>query len=792
MNTHFLHDLPRQITSHGVSADSPSTATFHPGSRRSVPQWDQWIWLLAVLMLGLCAGPTSQGADPPLSFNRDIRPILAENCFACHGFDAKHREAGLRLDTQEGATRPTESGTIAIQPGSLKGSAAWQRIISTDPHEQMPPPESRKELSAKDKALLRRWIESGAAYQQHWSFEPPVRHSLPDGTSGHVVDAFLTARRQQAGLRAAEAADRATLLRRLTFDLTGLPPTPAELNAFLDDTDPQAYEKQVDRLLAAPQFGERMATYWLDAARYGDTSGYLHDVMRTGWPWRDWVVRAFNDDLPFDQFVVLQLAGDLLPAASPQQILATSFLRNHPITSEGGTLAAEYLNEYAADRVQTVATTFLGLSFNCARCHDHKFDPVTMEDFYSLQAYFNSITEAHAENNIAPAYDPSIEIASPLNPEMGIAKVMVMQEAPSPTPTFILNRGQYDQPDRNRPVGRRPPAVLGGANNGLPRNRLGLALWLVSRENPLLARVTVNRFWAQIFGTGIVKSLDDFGVQGEYPVHPELLDTLAVEFRDGNPERNAKPWSVKQFLRLLVTSQTYRQSARSDRSALQLDPENRLLTHFPRQRLSAEEIRDQALFVSGLLSPTFGGPAVYPYQPAGIWEERANEGSNTKEFKRSEGEGLYRRSLYTFWKRTCPPPVMVAFDAPDRLTCIVRRPQTNTPLQALATLNDEQFLECAKFLAVRTLTESAGDDAARLTEMFRRVTSRRPDAADLRALTAGLTAWRERYRATPADAATLLNQGTRPVPSELSAPEVAAWMLVANAILNLDESLVRD
>ncbi|MFO0885895.1 MAG: DUF1553 domain-containing protein [Pirellulales bacterium] len=367
---------------------------------------------------------------------------------------------------------------------------------------------------------------------------------------------------------------------------------------------------------------------------------------------------------------------------------------------------------------------------------------------------------------------------------------MVMQEAPQPTPTFVLTRGEYDKVDKNRPVSRRTPTVLGPMATDAPQNRLGLARWLVAKENPLLARVTVNRYWQRIFGTGLVKSVDDFGVQGEYPSHPELLDALAIAFRDGDGEQ-AKPWSIKHLLRLIVTSATYKQSSHVRAEALAKDPENRLLAYFPRQRLSAEEIRDQALFVSGSLSGKLGGAPVFPYQPEGLWEERANEGSNTKVYKQSEGEALYRRSIYTFWKRTCPPPLMSVFDTPDRTLCTVRRVTTNTPLQALATLNEEQLLECARLLATRTLQEQ-GDEAQRLTVLFRRATGRKPSDADLKTLQVGLAQFVERYRKTPEDAAVLLKQGTSPVPEQIDKAELAAWMLIANTVLNLDESLMRD
>ena len=537
-----------------------------------------------------------------------------------------------------------------------------------------------------------------------------------------------------------------------------------------------------------------MAVMWLDVARFSDTNGYLHDNLRTVWPWRDWVIHSFQQDMPFDQFVLEQIAGDQLEGSSPTQTLATGFFRHHLITTEGGTLAAEYLNDYAADRVQTFGTAFLGLSFNCCRCHDHKFDALTQDDFYSLQAYFNSLTEKHAENNPSAAHEPVVETASPLLPDGEKVKVMVMQDASTPTKTFVLIRGQYDQPDEKRSVGRRPPSVLLDGKSIDAPNRLALARWLIADENPLLARVTVNRFWQRFFGKGLVNTLDDFGVQGEYPSHPELLDYLAYNFQHGDRSSGPHRWSVKRLVREIVTSDTYKQSSKVRRDLREKDPDNRWLAYFPRQRLTGEELRDQALFVSGLLSSALGGPPVYPYQPEGLWEERANEASNTRVFKRSEGDSLHRKSIYTFWKRTCPPPLMTVFDAPDRTVCAVRRNATNTPLQALATLNDEQFLECAKMLAVRTLTEVPASLTTdeRLTQMTRRATGKTPAPDNLASLRRTLEALRNRYRDHSDDANELLKQGIAAVPETLDAREVAAWMLVANAILNFDQTLVRD
>lgn len=746
-----------------------------------------WLCLCLPIQLVTAQAPVANR----FSYNREIRPILADKCFACHGFDAKQRQANLRLDQAEGAYGPADSGQPAIVPGSLEQSQLWKRIQSSDSDTQMPPKESHKSLTNGEKEILRQWILQGAEYQGHWAFEP-----IATPTSKLSVDDWIERTLKENGFTFSPEADRPTLLRRLSLDLTGLPPTPEQIDAFVHDSSSDAWDKQVDRLLQSTGYGERMAMMWLDVSRYGDTNGYLHDILRTGWPWRDWVIQSFQQDKPFNQFVIEQVAGDLLENATSDQVLATAFCRNHLITTEGGTLAAEFLNEYAADRVQTFGTAFLGLSLNCCRCHDHKFDPLTQEDFYSLQAYFNSITEKHSENNPASAYEPFIETASPLDPEGEKVKVMVMREAPEPTKTFVLTRGQYDLPDTSRPASRKVPAIFRRDRSGqeFPATRLGLAQWLTSNDNPLLARVIVNRLWQKFFARGLVQTVDDFGAQGEYPSHPELLDQLAYQFQHSDQFGATHAWSVKSIVRQIVTSRTYRQSARVRADLLQKDPDNRLLGYFPRQRLTGEELRDQAMFVAGVLSPKLGGAPVYPYQPDGLWEERANEGSNTKVYKRSEPSGLYRKSLYTFWKRTCPPPLITLFDAPDRTYCTVKRSTTNTPLQALALLNEEQFLECAKLLAVRAMAEQpeqAGDDE-RLNSIMKRLTGRELRPHELEWTRSLLNQSRARFSQAPDDAKDLLQQGVSAVPAEYSATEMAAWMVVANALFNLDEVLVKN
>jgi len=774
--------------------------------------------LLLLLVYEPCVvGRTVVASEPkensPVVFGRDVLPILSSKCFACHGFDASHREAGLRLDRAEGAYEVLESGSTAIKPGALEESEVWNRICSSDPDLMMPPHDANKQITSEERAILGRWIESGAKYAGHWAFEPiarPDRSQMPATNPAseaidNPFDLWIGHGLRAKGFDLALPADNATLLRRLSFDLTGLPPTPEELDAYEQDSSEQGTERQIDRLLASPRYGERMAQMWLDLARYGDTNGYLHDLKRTSWPWRDWVIDSFNKDLSFDQFVIEQIAGDLLPQATNMQILATSFNRNHLLTTEGGSLEAEFLNEYSADRVQTFGTAFLGLSFNCCRCHDHKFDPLTQDDFYSLQSFFNSIDEKH-DNSIQ--YAPTIEVSSPLQPDGDKIKVMVMKESAQPTKTFVLQRGQYDLPSTDHPVSRKPPKVLSGVEHEPFLNRLQLAHWLVSQENTLFARVAVNRVWQRIFERGIVATVDDFGVQGDYPSHPELLDELAALFRDGDAARGIRPWSMKGLLKAILTSHTYRQASKVREDLKAVDPENQLLGYFPRQRLSAEEVRDQALFFSGLMVETMGGPPVYPYQPEGLWEERSNEASDNRVYVRSEGADLYRRSLYTFWKRTCPPPMMSIFDAPDRTSCTVRRSSTNTPLQALATLNDEQMLECARSLAIRTIQEipesklidsvstpmphEAASDVERVFRICRRTTSHFPSEQDTRTLLAGLRQLRQRFESNALDASRIIEQGVAPNPKEIPPSELAAWMIIASTVLNFEATLVRD
>ena len=1180
---------------------------------------------------GSHAAPGDGGANPPIvRFGRDIRPLLADRCFKCHGSDKAAREADLRLDDRDSATTPRKDGT-PIVAGRPDQSELWKRICSDDPDYQMPPPQSHKSrLGADERDRIRRWIEQGAVYEPHWAFVAPKRPTLPEVRDAkwgrNEVDRFILAELEHQGLAPSPEADKPTLFRRLLLDLTGLPPTPEETDAFLADASPDAFERWVDRIFHEEpyksRYAERMAAPWLDQARYADTCGIHTDAGRQIWPWRDWVLDAYKENKRFDAFLTEQMAGDLLPSSTMAQKVATGFLRNHVTSDEGGAIAEEYLVEYAVERVATTGSVFLGLTLGCARCHDHKFDPVPQEEFYKLFAFFDSIeepglysqlpnpnrafepfiqvptpaqvdqrerlraalTKAQTELDaplpqeesqrkeffanalaggglewVAPelvraeakggaaltaqpdrsilatganpptdehnyvfrtdandlrmlsiealtdptlhesrvgrafngnavltgveveavsARDPSVKAKIPLMwawadheqlngdfravnvldagdrlgwavqgydraggrgllvlaekpfgfaggtelhvklqynsvysehtlgrvrigaakiaeaglarapvaqsdwylvgpfpmpdkdaafatavgpesdgaidlkknfgagnqywqhqenladgvvhrlpdginvtylgrrvfaptarkmtlslgsddgirvfvnaketfskkidrppapdqdrtevelragmntivfkivntggpggfyykwlppdeelsgdlvgallpnpnnlPDIGervarawrmrfspeyrartaeIAKLqkeidtlegeipltMVMKELAAPRETFVLTRGQYDLPDKKRPVTRAVPGALGALDGAAPPDRLALARWLVSAENPLVARVAVNRLFELVFGAGIVRTTEDFGHQGEWPSHPELLDWLAVEFREGG-------WDVQAILRKLVTSAAYRQSSRLREDAAERDPDNRWLSYFPRKRLGAEQIRDLALWVSGLLVEKLGGPSVKPYQPAGLWEEVAMPASNTRIFQRDAGAALYRRSLYTYWKRASPPPSLMTLDAPTREVCTIRRSSTNTPLQALVLWNDEQFVEAARALAQRALGEPSegASDAGRIVGMFRRCAGRAPESAELAALTESLATFRARFAAAPEDAKKLIAVGESKAPMALAPPELAAWTLLASSLFSLDATLCKD
>jgi len=885
-------------------------------------------------------------------FNRDIRPIMSDSCWHCHGPGTQ--KADLRLDRRDDALRETASGTVPIVPGKPEASEIIRRILAPDESELMPPADSHKVLKPEQKELLRRWVAEGAVYEKHWSFEPPQPPRVPSVAKGYrannPIDAFVTERLAKEKLPMSPEADRPTLIRRVAFALTGLPPTPAEVDEYLNDKSPDAYEKMVDRYLASPHYGEEMARPWLDVARYADTHGLHLDNERQMWLFRDWVVEAFNQNKPFDAFTIEQLAGDLLPNAARDQLIATGFNRCNVSTSEGGSIADEWLFRNAVDRASTMAEAWLGLTAGCAVCHDHKYDPLSAKEFYSLYAFFYSIEGNPLDGNKL-LHEPIVKLSTPAqeaklkqlgdalakvtkqikertdavpyndpaaavsdddddvksgdveeavlkaarDPERSFeawvkanggkdaAKIpadlkrtlqslrdkdavkkptdaarkelltyfvqnvctdtkpqfekllksrndltkqrdeldasipgtFVFRDEAKPREAHVMLRGQYDKPgDKVEP---NVPAVfppLKLASAGDRPTRLDLAEWLVSPEHPLTARVTVNRLWQQFFGVGLVKTSYDFGAQGEPPSHPELLDWLAIRFAQGRGERGegrvkdsdaasdltprpfplapAKPWDVKALAKLMLTSAAFRQSSIVSPEALNRDPENRLYARGPRFRLAAEQIRDNALYVSGLIHLDIGGKGVNPYQPPNIWEPVAYTGSNTRYYKQDSGPALYRRSLYTFVKRTAPPPYMTNFDAPNREQFCSGRDRTNTPLQALQLMNDVQHFEAARALAERIILEGGKTPDDRIAFAYRTVLSRKPDADELSIVRDEYTKHLARYEKDVAAANEVIGVGESEPNRDLNPTVVAAWTLTANMILNLDETVTRN
>jgi len=808
---------------------------------------------------------STQPLAPDTSFSRDIQPILADNCYFCHGPDTSKRKAGLRFDTQDGAFTALgkQKDHFAIVAGHPDQSALIERIFSDDPDDQMPPPNSNRKLSVAQKQLLKQWIADGAKWSKHWSFIPPQRPTLPRNQDSawerNPIDAFVLHNLEQQGLQPSPEADMPTLLRRVSLDLTGLP-TPQEVHAFVADTSPDAYEKVVNRLLASPRYGERMAWEWLDAARYADTNGYQGDQTRTMWPWRDWVVKAMNDNMPFDQFTIKQIAGDLLSDSTMEDKIATGFCRNHMINGEGGRIPEENRVEYVMDQSESVSTVWLGLTVGCCRCHDHKYDPLKQKDYYSLFAFFNNTPVAgdngsgqtpplepfitaddqkklheldaqistNAANVLkiesaphpatattAPALPPPLVAALKQPPQQrsddalkqlaalnaahpqyvqalnqllqtktarqqldaAIPKVMVMQELPQPRQAFVLTKGAYDKPTDK--VTSETPASLPPLPPGIKHDRLALAKWLVAPENPLTARVIVNRYWQQFFGIGLVKTVEDFGLQGERPSNPDLLDWLAVEFQRSG-------WNVKAIQRLIVTSSTYRQSSKVTPELLERDPENHLLTRGPRFRMSSFMMRDQALAASGLLIEKIGGPGVRSYQPPGIWEE-ASFGEFG--YAQDHSESLYRRSIYLFWRRIVMPTEF--FDTASRQTCTVKQSRTNTPLQSLLTLNDTTYVESARAMAQRVmLVEKSPAD--RLTLAWRLVLARKPSDEELAVLLKSHERLLQQYTANKAEAAILLAVGESKRDEHLDVADHAAYTAACLGILNVDEALTKE
>lgn len=743
-------------------------------------------------------------ADESVDFLRRVRPVL-NRCVPCHGFDPERQDAGLSLESRLRATAKLESGAHAIVPGKPEKSELLVRVAATDDR-RMPPPEAGPPLTATEVEILHRWIAEGAEYQTHWAFSKPQRRTPPTVEQSNWVrnpiDQFILRRLEAAGLSPAPGARPERLLRRVSLDLTGLPPTVEEQRRFSMDHRPDAYERAVDRLLESPRYGEHWARMWLDLARYADSQGYANDNLRTIWPYRDWVIRAFNRDLAFDQFTIEQLAGDLLPNSTDDQLTATAFHRNTMTNDEGGTDDEEFRHAAVVDRTNTTMQVWMGMTAGCAQCHSHKYDPLTHEEYYRLFAFFNQTSDADRNDN-----EPVLNLATPKQTKRlkqidaarreakggraaelrqqrtllleQIAAAPIMRELPpdKQRTTHIHLRGAFL--DKGDPVEPGTPSVFHPWDSErFPPNRLGLAKWLVASENPLTARVAVNRHWEKLFGVGLVRTSEDFGTQGELPTHPELLDWLALEFVECK-------WSMKQLCRLIVTSATYRQSSQTTPEKLSVDRENRLLARGPRRRLTAEQIRDYALSTAGLLSGKMFGPPVRPPQPRlGL---RAAFGTSL-DWETSTGEDRYRRGLYTRWRRLAPYPSMAALDAPSRVTCTVRRIQTNTPVGVFVTLNDPAFVEAAQNLARLVLAKADATPVGRIRYAFQRVLARPPSRAETARIEKLLQQQLEAFQ-DDEQAARQLSGDNRDVPRHVHPAELASWTVVSNVLLNLDEAL---
>ncbi len=724
----------------------------------------------------------SAGAEE-INFNRDIRPILSDRCFHCHGPAAKSREASLRLDQpdgEEGAFRDLD-GSIGIQPGDLEASEVWNRITTDDVDQLMPPAEtSKKPLTAEEQALLKQWILEGAKYEKFWSFVPPKRtppREVKDKKWRQgMIDPYVMARLEKGGLQPKTEADRRTLIRRVTFDLTGLPPNLDEINAFLKDDSSDAYATLIDRLLEGDSYGEHMARYWADLVRLADTNGMHKDFYRNFSTYRSWLIRAFNDNLRFDDFIKYQVAGDLYAEPSEDQLVGSGFNRLHLIIDRGTALPEESHHKNVLDRVEAFGTAFLGLTVQCGQCHEHKYDPISQREFYQLYAFFNNF-DGTPETVGAPKAGiqaPSIKLTGS---DAG-QTAMVMKDRETPKPTHILIRGSYENPGEE--VQRNTPAFL----PPLPKKdgiytRMDLAEWLVDPQHPLTARVIVNRIWQQFFGVGLVKTSEDFGHQGDWPSHPELLDELAVRFVESG-------WDLKKLVRAIVMSKTYRQSSDATPDEFKNDPENRLLARGSRYRMDAEMIRDQILLLSGKLNRTMYGESVKPPQPPGLWKAVTMIGER---YQADPDDAIYRRSFYTFWKRGMPPPQMTILNAPSREFCTPRRERTNTSLQALLLMNEQEFFKAAKSCAALTLKEVNNNVDDGLNRLYEKVTSHRPGAERLQLLRDTLHEFRTIYSEDKA-----LTESLTPDMAEAEfndRVELAAWTMMAHSLLNLELAKVK-
>ncbi len=746
-------------------------------------------------------GPKQKGLPELVSYNFHIRPILSDKCFSCHGPDANKRAANLRLDIAEHAFAPlTETkGAFAIVAGKPEESELYKRITSKDTAYLMPSPESHLgALSENEIALIKKWIQQGAKYEKHWAFIPPQKKQLPKIKSSdwakNEIDFFIAASLEQIGLSPNEEADKERLLKRLSLDITGLPPSISLMDQFLNDASNNAYEKVVDALINTPQYGEKMAVHWLDIARYADSYGYQDDNIRTQWPWRDWVIHAFIKNLPYDQFITWQLAGDMLPNATKEQILATGFFRNHKYTEEGGVIPEEYRMEYLFDKTKTFTKGIQAITLECAQCHDHKYDPFSQKDYYSFLAFFNNTKEKGYEGDVSiskPAKFPILKLTdkeikqylSFINKkDTGLITISVMAED-TVRNTYLLNRGVYDQPIGNPLYASAIPAVMKFDDKKFERNRIGLAKWTIDKNNPLTARVFVNQLWQEIFGKGIVKTAGDFGMQGELPSHPDLLDWLAVDFMENG-------WNIKKLIKKIVMSATYRQSVKTTEEKQKVDPDNIYLSRGPRTRVSAESIRDIVLSTSGLLVKTIGGPSVKPYQPKGLWEGATSGRGALSTYQQDKGIDLYRRGMYTFIKLTLPPPSMTLFDASNRDQCEVKRSKTNTPLQALIMMNDPMVLEASRVLAQQLIAENSSS-VEKCNKAFRMIICRKPTAKELDILSSFYNDQLAGFKQGKLDASTTIKVGEYPQITIKDKNGFAALMKTINAIYNMEECITK-
>ncbi len=754
-----------------------------------------------IIIISSCFNNKGDKLPDKISYNFHIRPILSDKCFKCHGPDANKREAQFRLDIADSAFAPLKEtkGAFALIAGKPEESELYKRISSTDTSYMMPDPGSHLgALNNYEIRLFKKWIEQGAKYETHWAFVVPQKNPLPKISDKdwvkNEIDYFVLHKLDEKKLTPNQEADKERLLKRVSLDITGLPPTLELMDQFLNDKSANAYEKVVDELLSLPQYGEKMAVHWLDVARYADSYGYQDDNIRTQWPWRDWVIHAFNKNIPYDQFLTWQIAGDMLPNATKEQILATGFFRNHKYTEEGGVIDEEYRVEYLVDKTKTFSKGILGLTIECAQCHDHKYDPFKQKDYYSLLAFFNNTKELGYEGDVSiskPAKNPLMTISdsdiksvlSFINKkDTGNMTVSVMGERDTLRKTFILSRGVYNMP-LSEVQPEAIPAVMKFEENKFQRNRVGLAQWTVDKKNPLTARVFVNQLWQEIFGRGLLKTTGDFGMQGELPSHPELLDWLAVDFME-------KGWNIKHLVKKILLSATYRQSVKVSNDKLKTDPENIYLSHGPRTRLNAEFVRDIVLSGSGLLNKTLGGPSVKPYQPKGLWESATSGRGVLATYKQDEGDALYRRGMYTFIKLTVPPPSMMLFDASNRDQCEVKRLNTNTPLQALIMMNDPTVLEASRVLAQKLLSEQTTAED-KINKAFRIIVCRKASDKEFAILKKYYDEQLILFQQKKLNAIATLKVGEFPMNEKLDMNRSAAMMKVVNTIYNLEETITK-